>query len=87
MVAAAQTTIRAVRECAEPVIAAVEENLRGVKQAVADGREKVEDCAAEAKMEMRRHPFATLAIAVGVGSLLGCLVGFTLGHFRGRANG
>lgn len=87
MATATEATLKAVRECAEPAIAAVEENFEDVRRAFADGRQSINDCMAEARTEIRRHPFVTLSVAVGVGTVLGCLVGFTIGRFRGRAAG
>jgi ElaB/YqjD/DUF883 family membrane-anchored ribosome-binding protein len=74
----------AVREYTEPVRAAVEENLRDVRRAVVAGRHAVEDCTAEATVQVRRHPFVSLGIAVGVGTLFGCMIGFTAGRFSSR---
>jgi ElaB/YqjD/DUF883 family membrane-anchored ribosome-binding protein len=77
---------RAVRDYAEPVMAAVEENVRGLRRAAVAGRHAAEDCAAEATTQVRRHPFVSLGIAVGVGTLFGCLIGFTVGRFGRRAS-
>ena len=78
-----ESATKAVREYAEPVRAAVEENMRDVRRAVVVGRHAVEDVAAEATVQVRRHPFMSLGIAVGVGTLFGCLIGFTVGRFGG----
>lgn len=75
---------RAVKQYTEPVLAAVEENVRDVRRAVVAGRHAVEDCAAEATLQVRRHPFVSLGIAAGVGTLFGCLIGFTIGRLGGR---
>jgi ElaB/YqjD/DUF883 family membrane-anchored ribosome-binding protein len=50
---------------------------------VVAGRHAVEDCAAETTLQVRRHPFMAVGLAVGIGSFVGCLVGFTFGR-RGR---
>ena len=84
MTTGAPAAFKTVRECVEPAMAAADENLRDVRQAVAEGREAVSDCMAETRSQIRRQPLATLGVAVGVGALLGCMVGFALGQFRGR---
>ena len=78
-----ESATKAVTEHAEPVRAAVEENLRDVRRAVVGGRHAVEDAATEATVQVRRHPFVSLGIAVGVGTLFGCLIGFIVGRFGG----
>lgn len=74
----------AVREFTEPAIAAIKENVRDVRRTVVAGRHAVEDCAAEATIQVRRHPFISLGVAVGVGTVLGCLIGFAAGRSSGR---
>lgn len=73
----------AIREYAEPALEAIEANVRDARRAVVAGRQAVEDCTAEATLQVRRHPFMAVGLAVGVGTLFGCLVGFTFGR-RGR---
>ena len=79
-----ESAANAVRQYAEPLRAAVEENFRDVRRTVVAGHHAVEDCAAEATTQVRRHPFFSLGVAVGVGTLFGCLVGFTVGRFGRR---
>jgi ElaB/YqjD/DUF883 family membrane-anchored ribosome-binding protein len=79
-----ESAAHAVRDYAEPVRAAVKENMRDVRRAVVAGRYAVEDCAAEATVQVRRHPFMSLGVAVGVGALFGCVIGFTVGRLVGR---
>jgi ElaB/YqjD/DUF883 family membrane-anchored ribosome-binding protein len=73
----------AIREYAEPALEALESNVRDVRRAVVAGRQAVEDCTDVATLQVRRHPFIAVGLAVGVGTLFGCLVGFTFGR-RGR---
>ena len=75
-----QSATKAVREYADPALEAFEENVRDVRRAVVAGRQAAEDYAAEATLQVRRHPFIALGLAVGIGSLVGCVVGFTLGR-------
>jgi ElaB/YqjD/DUF883 family membrane-anchored ribosome-binding protein len=79
-----ESATTAVREYTEPVMTAVEENMRDIRRAVVAGRHAVEDCAAEATIQVRRHPFVSLGIAAGVGTLFGCLMGFTIGRVGSR---
>jgi ElaB/YqjD/DUF883 family membrane-anchored ribosome-binding protein len=85
MATVTESATKAVRNYAEPVIAAAEENVRDVRRAVVAGRHAVEDCAAEATIQVRRHPFVSLGVAVGVGTLFGCLIGFAVGRLSGGA--
>ena len=84
MTTVTESVAQAVRDYAEPVRAAVEENMRDVRRTVVAGRHAVEDCAAEATIHVRRHPFVSLGIAVAVGTLFGCVIGFTAGRSSGR---
>lgn len=79
-----ESAAKTVREYTEPVRAAVDENMRDVRRAIVAGRHAVEDCAADATIQVRRHPFVSLGIAAGVGTLFGCLIGFGVGRFGGR---
>jgi ElaB/YqjD/DUF883 family membrane-anchored ribosome-binding protein len=82
-----ESATNAIREYADPALEALEENARGVRRAVVAGRHAAEDCAAEATLQVRRHPFKAVGLAVGIGSLVGGLVGFTVGrHGRGRTS-
>jgi ElaB/YqjD/DUF883 family membrane-anchored ribosome-binding protein len=71
-----------IREYAEPALEAIEANVRDAKRAVVAGRQAVEDCTAEATLQVRRHPFMAVGLAVGGGALFGCLVGFAFGRRR-----
>ena len=73
------------RDYAEPILAAVDENVRDARRAVVAARHAVEDGAAQTAIEVRRHPFVSLGIAAGAGALLGCVIGFTLGRRGDRA--
>jgi len=84
MATVTKTATTALREYTEPVLTAVEENMRDIRRAVVAGRHAVEDCTAEATIQVRRHPFVSLGIAAGVGTLFGCLMGFTIGRVVGR---
>jgi ElaB/YqjD/DUF883 family membrane-anchored ribosome-binding protein len=79
-----ESTTKTIREHAGPAVEALEENVRDVRRAVVAGRHAVEDCAAETTVQVRRHPFMAVGLAVGIGSLFGCLVGFAFGR-RGRS--
>jgi ElaB/YqjD/DUF883 family membrane-anchored ribosome-binding protein len=84
MTTVTESAAKAVKNYAEPVRAAVDENVREVRRAVVAGRYAMEDCAAEATVQVRRHPFASLGFAAGVGAHVGCLVGFAVGRVGGR---
>ena len=84
MATVTESAAKAVRQYTEPVRAAVDENMRDVRRAVVAGRHAVEDCAAETTVRVRRHPFASLGIAAGVGALFGCVIGFAVGRTGDR---
>ena len=80
-----ESTTKTIRERADPALEALEESVRDVRRTVVAGRHAVEDCVAETTLQVRRHPFMAVGLAVGTGSLVGCLVGFALGrHGRSR---
>ena len=83
MASVTESAANAVKEYAEPLRAAVDENIREVRRAITVGRHAVEDCAGETAIQVRRHPFLSLGVAVGAGMFLGCLFGFTIGRFSG----
>jgi ElaB/YqjD/DUF883 family membrane-anchored ribosome-binding protein len=79
-----EATTKTIKGHAGPALEALEENVRDVRRAVVAGRHAVEDCAAETTVQVRRHPFTAVGLAVGIGSLVGCLVGFAFGR-RGHS--
>ena len=79
-----ESTTKAIREHAGAALKAVEENGRNVRRGVVVGRHAVEDFAAETTLRVRRHPFIAVGLAVGVGSLVGCVAAFALCR-RGRS--
>jgi ElaB/YqjD/DUF883 family membrane-anchored ribosome-binding protein len=83
MATMAESATKTIREHAEPALEAIEASVRDARRAVVAGRQAVEDCTDEATLQVRRHPFMALGLAVGVGTLVGCLVGFTF-CWRGR---
>lgn len=74
----AESVAAAAAEYAEPVCGAVRENLRDVRRAIAAGRHVVEDCTDTTALQVRRHPFASIGIAAGVGLVVGCVIGFAI---------
>jgi ElaB/YqjD/DUF883 family membrane-anchored ribosome-binding protein len=78
MTTVAESVAKAASEYTEPFRTAVHDNVRDVRRAVAAGRHAVEDYTDATVVQVRRHPFASLAIAAGVGALVGCVIGFTL---------
>ena len=84
MATVAESAKGVIRGYTEPALEAIEANVRDARGAVVAGRQAVEDCTAEATLQVRRHPFMAGGLAVGVGALVGCLVGFAFG--RGGQN-
>jgi ElaB/YqjD/DUF883 family membrane-anchored ribosome-binding protein len=72
----------AIREHLEPALDAIEENVQHAQRAVAAGRVAVEDLAAEAAEQVRKHPMGAIITAAGIGAAIGCLVGLTFGWGR-----
>jgi ElaB/YqjD/DUF883 family membrane-anchored ribosome-binding protein len=87
MTTVAESVAKAASDYTEPLQAAVRENLRDVRRAVAAGRHAVEDCTDATALQVRRHPFASIGIAAGIGALVGCVIGLTLGRAARRAPG
>ena len=83
MTSVIEPAVNAAREYAEPVRAAVEENIRDIRRAVVAARRAVEDCADETAIQVRRHPIGSLGLAVAIGTLFGCLIGYTAGRLGG----
>ena len=84
MATVTDTAAKTAKEYVEPILAAIDDNVRDVRRAVVSARHVVEDRAAQTKIQIRRHPFAALGIAASVGALLGCAIGFTLGRRPGN---
>jgi ElaB/YqjD/DUF883 family membrane-anchored ribosome-binding protein len=84
MATVTKSAANVIKEYAEPLRAAVDENMRDVRQAITTGRRAVEDCTDEAVSQVGRHPFMSLGVAVGAGMVLGCVFGFTIGRFSRR---
>jgi ElaB/YqjD/DUF883 family membrane-anchored ribosome-binding protein len=87
MTSLAESVAKAASEYTEPIRAAVHENVRHARRAVAAGRNALEDCTDATALQVRRHPFASIGIAAGIGALVGCAIGFTLGRAARRAPG
>ena len=80
MATVTESAAKVANDYAEPILAAFDENVRDARRAVAAARHAVEDRAAQTALQVRRHPFVSLGIAVGAGALLGCAIAFTLGR-------
>ena len=78
MATVTDSAARIANDYVEPILAAFDENVRDARRAVVAARHAVEDRAAKTALQVRRHPFVSLGIAVGAGALLGCVIGFTL---------
>jgi len=76
----AEDVIKAASEYTDPIRAAVHENVRDARRAVTAARHAAEDCADTTVVQVRRHPFVSLGIAAGIGTLAGCAIGFTVGR-------
>ena len=59
MTTVADSLVKAASEYTDPIRAAVNENVREVRRAVAAGRHAVEDCADATTLQVRRHPFGS----------------------------
>jgi ElaB/YqjD/DUF883 family membrane-anchored ribosome-binding protein len=79
-----ESATQAVREYAEPLRGPIDEKVRDVRRAVVTARHALEDCAADTAVQVRRHPFVSLSIAAGIGTLAGCVLGFAAGRLGGR---
>jgi hypothetical protein len=74
------TTIETVRETvAERLSPAFEESVRDARRAITQGQYAVEDFAAGAALQVRRHPLASVLLAGVAGGLAGWMCGFVFG--------
>lgn len=87
MTTVADRVTKAASEYAEPIRAAVHDNLRDARRAVAAGRHALEDCTDATALNVRRHPFVSIGLAAGIGALAGCVMGFTYARAARRAPG
>ena len=76
----AATAAEAFKERMAPVADKFEETMRKGRKAMMRGQNAAEDCAANAALEIRRHPLSAVVTAAGIGALVGALVGFGLGR-------
>ncbi len=76
-------TTAAVREadgtCVTPAFETIEERVRQVLEAFAEGRHTAAQVTGKAVVEVQRHPLRAVAIAAGIGALAGCVAGCALG--------
>ena len=77
-----ETAKQAVKDYVDPVVASVQETMRDARGAVRRGRYAVEDFAGDTALQVRRQPLAAVALAAAAGTLVGCVLGFTLGRRR-----
>ena len=75
----------AIRECAAPTLETIQENVRQLRHAALAGRHVVEDSTAHTRIQVRQHPFLAVGIALGIGALVGCVTGFSLGRRSAEA--
>ena len=69
---------------ASPTFESMRENLRDARRKVTAARYAAEDFAADAALNVRRHPLRAVSVAMFTGAVVGSLVGFGTGWF-GRA--
>jgi ElaB/YqjD/DUF883 family membrane-anchored ribosome-binding protein len=88
MATVTDTATQTIRDFAEPARTAVHEHVRDLRRAALAGRHAAEECAAEARVQVRRYPFIALGIAVGLGTIIGVIAGFAAGdQFARRRSG
>ena len=85
MATVSESAAKAASDYVEPILAALDDNVRDARRAVVAARHAVEDRAAQTVIHVRRHPFVSLGIAAGAGAFLGCVIGFTIGRRGDRA--
>ncbi|MEZ5320097.1 MAG: hypothetical protein R2752_22035 [Vicinamibacterales bacterium] len=73
------TAREAVTERLAPLRESLEERARDTRRAITRGRHAAEDFAAETALKVRRRPLESIAIAAGVGAIVGALFGVALG--------
>lgn len=68
-----------------PARDAVDEALRQTRRALVDVRHATEDLTADAVLKVRRHPLASVGLAVCAGTLAGAAIGFSMARSRRRS--
>lgn len=87
MTTVADCVTKAASEYTEPIRAAVHDQIRDARRAVAAGQNALEDCTDATALNVRRHPFMSIGIAAGIGALAGCVIAYTFARAAGRAPG
>ena len=88
MATVTETATQAIKDFVEPAHEAVHQHVRDLRQAALAGRHAAEDCAAETRAQVRRYPFTSIGVAVGLGTIIGGIVGFAAGEqFARRRSG
>jgi ElaB/YqjD/DUF883 family membrane-anchored ribosome-binding protein len=80
MATVTESAVKAIKDYADPALAAVEGSIRDVRRAAVAGSYAIDDYADEAKYQIRRRPFRSIGIAIGTGAMVGCLIGFVVGR-------
>jgi hypothetical protein len=70
--------------CAWPTLESVEQAVREARRTVTGARYAAEDLAASAGLGVRRHPLASVGLAIAAAALFGGVAGFAAGRFSGR---
>jgi ElaB/YqjD/DUF883 family membrane-anchored ribosome-binding protein len=84
MATVTETATHVIKDYAEPARAAVQERVRDLQRTAMAGRDTVQACAAEARVQVRRYPFTSIGIAVGLGTIIGGIAGFAAGELLAR---
>jgi hypothetical protein len=69
--------------CAWPTLESVEQAVREARRTVTGARYTAEDLAASASLGVRRHPLASVGLAIAAAALVGGVAGFAAGQFAG----
>jgi ElaB/YqjD/DUF883 family membrane-anchored ribosome-binding protein len=76
-------TREAVSDRLDPAFESLEQRVRDARRAVEHGRRVAEDGIDEAALLVRRHPLSSVGLAVSLGILAGCVLGFAVGRRTG----
>ena len=80
----AETKDARTEPCAWPTFESVEQAVREARRTVTGARYAAEDLAASASLGVRRHPLASVGLAIVAAALFGGVAGFAAGRFIGR---
>jgi ElaB/YqjD/DUF883 family membrane-anchored ribosome-binding protein len=80
----AAAAVEAIKRRLSPTVETLEDRAREARRVILQRRYAAEDAIAGATLQVRRHPLSAVALATGIGTLAGMLIGFSIGSRERR---